>query len=198
MVENDLFFAHSYEVEEIGEFPSSGKFNVPQLFFPVPKDRPEHNGLWLRVNPANGRGWIGIFAFGPSRAFSRVVSTPDPDRVCIVSQGAAYIVKADQPEVWEQIPVAPVLDVRSIPESELLVFSDFVHLAAYGRNGLAWQSPRVCWDDLKIGRITGESIEGTGYDPTNAITHESRFAVDLKTGRSLLPAPVSREGKPIW
>jgi hypothetical protein len=32
---------------------------------------------------------------------------------------------------------------------------------------------------------------------TNSITHESRFVVDLKTGGSLIPTPVSMHGKLI-
>ena len=106
--------------------------------------------------------------------------------------------KADEPENWEQIPVIPVLDVGQIPEERLLVFSDFIRLAAYGCNGLVWQSPRVCWDGPKIVSVTRETIEGTGYDPTNSITHESRFAVALKTGRSLLPSPLSVDGTAVW
>ena len=103
----------------------------------------------------------------------------------------AYIVRVDQPEVWEEIPVIPVLDVRQIPEKKLLVFSDFIRLAGYGIDGLAWLSPRVCWDGLKIDRVTHDTIEGTGYDPAFSVKPEFRFIVDLKTGRSLLPAPVS-------
>jgi hypothetical protein len=198
MIEIDLLFAHSYEVEEVGEFPSSGKFACPQIFIPAPKGRPEHNGVWLKVSPSSGRAWIGIFAFGYSPALSRVVSTPDPDRMCVVSQGAAYFVRADEPEVWEEIPLVPVLNVRPIPEDKLLLFSDFTGLAAYGSGGLAWRSPRLCWDELKIVSVTRDTVEGTGYDPTNSTTHESRFVVDLKTGRSLLPSPVSIDGKPIW
>jgi hypothetical protein len=200
MLELDLALPHSYEVEELAELPGTGKFAVPLIFFPSPKNRPEHDGLWLKVKPANGRGWIGVFAFGYSSppAFSRVLSSLDPNRVCVISNGAAYIVKADEPEVWEQIPVTPVLDVRPILEQGLLVFSDFIQLAAYGSSGLAWQSPRVCWDGLKIVSTTRETIEGTGYDPTNSLTRESRFVVDLKTGRSLLPPPFSIDGKPVW
>lgn len=200
MPEIDMAFPHSYEVEEVGEFPSSGKFGIPQVFIPPPKGRPEHNGLWLKVKPSNGADWIGVFAIGypSSRAFSRVVSTPDSSRLCAISQSAAYIVTADNPEQWESVPLLPVLDVRAIPRENLLVFSDFTNLGAYGPGGFAWRSPRVCWDDLKIVNITHDTIEGTGYDPTNRITHESRFVVDLKTGRSLLPAPVSTTGKPIW
>jgi hypothetical protein len=197
MLEIDLAFPHSYEVEELGDLPGTGKLADPVIYFPPPKYRPEHNGLWLKVTAAGGNAWIGVFAFSAS-TFSRVVSSPDPSRICVVAKGGAYIVKVDEPEIWEQIPADPVMDVRLLQEERLLVFSDFTRLAAYGSKGLAWRSPRVCWDGLKILSVKHETIEGTGYDPTNAIAHESRFVVDLKTGRSLLPSPSSTAGKPVW
>jgi hypothetical protein len=198
MIEIHLEFPHSYEVEEAGEVPGSGKFSIPQLFFPPPKGRPEHDGLWLKIKGASGKTWIGVFAFGYSSppAFSRVVGSPDQDRVCVIARGAAYLVNADEPEAWEQIRLIPVLNVRAIPGEKLLILSDFTRLAAYGSNGLVWQSPRVCWDGLKIATVTSDTIEGSGYDPRT--TNELRFLVDLKTGRSLLPSPVSSDGKPLW
>jgi hypothetical protein len=200
MLEIDLKSTHSYEVEELRDFPGTGKFAFPLIYFPPPKSRPEHEGLWLKVSLSNGAPWIGVFAFGYQSpiAISRVVSSPDPNRICVISQGRAYIVKADQPNVWEEIPLLPVQDVRSIPANGLLVFTDFTGLAAYGSSGLVWKSPQVCWDELKIVRITPETIEGIGYDPTNSITREMRFVIDLKTGRSLLPSPTTIAGKPIW
>lgn len=81
--------------------------------------------------------------------------------------------------MWEGVRALPVFDFRALPEHELLVFSDFTGLAAYGSNGLVWRSPRVWWDDLKITNVTHETIEGTGLQ-------EMRFAVDLKTGHALL------------
>jgi hypothetical protein len=198
MIEIDLAFPHSYEIEELTELPGTGNVGVPLLYFPRPKTRPEHDGLWLKIRVKGGSSWIGVFAFGYGSppAFSRVVSLPDPDRACIVSRGAAYIVKADDANSWEQIPIVPVLDLRLIPEHEFLVFADFTRLAAYGRNGLAWRSPRVCWDELKILNVTIDTIEGVGYDPTNL--GESRFAVDARTGRTLLPVPTSTDGKSLW
>lgn len=198
MLEINFEFPHSYHVEEVGELPGTGKFSIPQLFFPPPKGRPEHDGLWLKIKAASGRTWIGVFAFGyPSPpAFSRVVSSPDQDRVCVVANGAAYLVNPDEPQAWEQIRLIPVLNVRAIPGEKLLILSDFTRLAAYGSNGVVWESPRVCWDELKIAAITSDTIEGSGYDPTTA--KESRFVVDLKTGRSMLPSPVSNDGKPLW
>ncbi len=192
MLEFDFTFPHSYEVEELHEWPGAGTFGVPVIYFPPPTSRPEHNGLWLKVKAKSGKGWVGVFAFGYNSppAFSRVLSSPDPECMCVVSHGSAYMVNAEQPELWEEVPSSPVLDVRPLPQQKLLLFADFIRLAAYGINKVAWRSPRVCWDELKITNVTNETIEGTGYDPTNE--HESRrFAVDLRTGRSLLPLPAS-------
>jgi hypothetical protein len=199
MLEIDLSFPYSYEIQEIGEFPGTGKFRDPVIYFSPPAESRE-GGLWLKVKPESGKSWIGVFRFGYSSppAFSRVVSSPDPDRLCVLANGAAYVVKSNDPERWEQIPIIPVLDVRQLPEAGLLVFSDFTHLAAYRNNKLAWQSARVCWDELKIVKITSEVIEGVGYDPTNSITHERPFSVDLRTGRSLFLQPSSVDGRPIW
>ena len=193
MLEIDSVFPRSYEVSEVGEFPGTGTFTEPVLYFPPPQKGPEHVGLWLRMRPLNSASWIGVFAFGyrSPRALSRVISTPDPKRVCVIASGGGYVVDADKPAVWDKIPLLPVIDVRAIPERQILVFADFTNLAAYGANGLVWRSPRLCWDDLKILNVTQDTIEGIGDG-------ESRFAVDVRTGRSLLPAPISVDGKPFW
>jgi len=113
-----------------------------------------------------------------------------------LSGGAAYLVDADKATGWERVAVTPVLDVRIIEPSRLLVFSDFTRLTAYGENGLVWRTPRLCWDELKIERITQELIEGTGFDPTSP--KRLSFAVELKTGRSMLEAPRSTDGRFLW
>jgi hypothetical protein len=196
MLESDLLFPHNYEIEEFGELPGTGTLKVPLIYFPPPKGRPEHNGEWLKVKAKSGK-IVGVFAFGCGSR-TGVISTPEPNTVCVLSKGGGYLVNAESPELWEEVRTWPVIDFRPLPEQELLVFSDFTGLAAYGSDGLVWRSPRVCWDDLRITKVTGETIEGTGYDPTNSLKQEMQFAVDLKTGRSLLPSPVSIDRKPVW
>jgi hypothetical protein len=127
LLEIDLALPRSYEVEEVREFPGTGKFSVPLIYIPPPKARPEHDGLWLKVT-ASGKTWIGIFASGHFTDRSRVVNTFDSEHFCVIAQGAAYLVTADRPEASEQIPLMPVLDVRSLPEHQLLIFSDFTRL----------------------------------------------------------------------
>jgi hypothetical protein len=199
MIDIDLEFPHSYEIEEVPEFPGTGNFNVQVRYFPKLETRPEHDGIWLQIRPATAQPWVGVFGFGDgySPFISRVVSTPDKDRVCVISGGSAYIVKADEPEIWEGLAVRPVRDVRMIPEHQLLVFADFTRLIAYGRNQVAWKRSELCLDDLKILNVSSDKIEGVGYDPTNPGS-KSNFSVDIKTGESLYPGPVSTNGKLAW
>jgi hypothetical protein len=198
LLDFDWTYPHSYEVEELREIPGSGVLNVPAFYIPTPKGKPEHDGLWLKFRAANGKAWLGIFAFGYASppAFSRVLSLPNPDQACVIANGKGFLVTPDNPEEWAEIPILPLIEVRSLPEHEIVVFGDFTRLAAYASSGLVWRSPRVCWDELRIVTITQDTIEGSGYDPTTL--GESRFLVDLKTGRSLLPPPVSTDGKPVW
>lgn len=192
LVDFDFAFPHSYEVEEVGEFPGTGVFQAPIIHFPRPtKNRSDDNGLWLRVKARRGKTWMGVFARGYNAppAFSRVLSTPVPDQLCVVADGSAYSVDSKNPGAWEQIPINPVLEVQPVLEQNLLIFGDFTRLVAHGTNGLLWKTQRLCWDELKITKLEGNTVEGTGYDPTNRAAPTMRFVVDLKTGRLLLPSP---------
>jgi hypothetical protein len=197
MLEFDLAFPHNNVVEEFRELPGTGTLKVPLIYFPPPKGRAEHNGEWLNVKAKSRKAWVGVFAFGPGSR-TVIISTLEPNTMCVVSKGAGYMVNAEAPEQWEEVPVCPITDFRPVPEHKLLLFCDFIRLAAYGNNGLVWRSPRVCWDGLKVTNVTSKTIEGTGYDPTDSLTQEMRFVVDSKTGRSLIPGPVSIDGKAVW
>ncbi len=197
MIEICLEFPHSYGVEQILELPGTGKLGIPLIYFPGSKTRPEHDGLWFKIIPASGAPWAGVFAFGcgSKLAVSRVISLPDPDRLCVISRGAAYAVRSDDPSVWEEIPIFPVIDVRTVPEYGVVIFADFTGLIAFRGDSVLWKSSRLVWDDLKILSVTSETIDGTGYDPMNSGA-SSRFSVDFKTGKSRYPAPVSIDGRP--
>jgi hypothetical protein len=199
MTEVDLTYPHQYVVKEFPELPGSGWGDIPVHFFPRTTTRPEHDGIWLLVSPNSGTSWVGVFDFGYDvpPAVSKVFSTPNPNRLCVVSAGAAYLVVAHEPENWELLELFPVTGVRAIPECGMLIIATFHKLAALGPEGIAWESPRLCWDDLRIAKADSERIEGVGYDPTNPST-EMPFSVETRTGRSLLPAPLSINGEHLW
>ena len=50
MLEIDLSYPHSYEVEELRELPGAGNLSVQVVYFPRPKSRPECDGSWLKVH----------------------------------------------------------------------------------------------------------------------------------------------------
>ena len=88
-----------------------------------------------------------------------------------------------------------VTDVRAIPEAGLVIFADFVRLTTFRQNGVAWTSPRLCWGDLKIVKVTSETIEGVGYDPGGSGNCDLPFAVELATGRPIIPPPLHLNGR---
>jgi hypothetical protein len=184
-VEVDFTFPHLYEVQELQDLPGTGKLDAPLLYIPEPKTRNEHDGLWLKIRSRDGEPWVGVFAFAYSSptAVSRVISTPDPEALCVVSRGAAYIVRPDRPNAWQQMRVRPFIDARPLPEHRMLRLADFTKLIAWGNGGVLWESSSLCGDDLRIVRVKSEAGEGIGYDPATA--GDSRFLVDIKTGRSL-------------
>ena len=192
-LERDFQFPHRYEIEEAPELPGSGQSATPVHYFPGSATRSEHDGVWLMIRPENSDPWIGVFASG--YGCSKILSLPDPDFICIVASGSAYIVKANDPRNCQELPTTSLTDVRAIPEARLVIFADFVRLTAFGQNGVAWTSPRLCWDDLEIVKVTSETIEGVGYDPGGSGNCDLPFAVELATGRPIIPPPLHLNGR---
>jgi len=177
----DLSCPHEYDVQLIEEI-SSGSVSARHIYFPNPAKQTAQDGLMVKVMPSRGETWTGTFAFGYAspEALSAVLSVPDARRICVVSAGDAYVVSADDPEVWEKVESHPITSVRLIPESQLLVFADLTKLTAYGYMGRVWQTSRLSWDGLKILEVTSREIKGMAWDSPNG--REVEFVVCLETG----------------
>jgi len=107
-------------------------------------------------------------------------SCPNPNQLCAIAGGYAYLVQADHPELWLQVPYRPVTSVHPVPQHSLLIFSSFHKLWALGQNGMAWETERLSWEGLRVTKIQGEELSGFGWDlNTDA---EVPFLVDLLTG----------------
>lgn len=192
----ELSFPHSYEIRECPELPGSGPFEEPVFYFPNLGSRPEHDGVWIEVCPSGGPPWLGVFAFGglTTPGFSKVLSTPDPSRVCVISGGAGYLVNAGAPDEWTKIPVLPVTYACSVPEHGFLLLANFSNLAAWNATGEIWRT-QFSFDGVRITKIGSEVIDGYGYDP--ACGADVPFAVNTRTGshRSLAPTQDSSHSK---
>jgi len=172
-------------------FPSSFKFEVlselraanpRRWFYPGANESGGQDGVNVQIVPSEGEKWIGTFAFGRfgAKSITGVFTTPNPDELCVVSEGQAFMVDATRPKKWESLPIIPVIAVRSSKEQQLLIFANHTELLAIGDNGIAWRTGRLSWDSLKLTGITNEAIHGVFWDIQTE--SEQSFSVDLVTG----------------
>jgi hypothetical protein len=182
MLNSELLFPHSYELREPPKLPGSGARDLPVHYFPPPPFRSEQDGVWVRVSPDAGEEWIGVFAEGYGNpGVTKILSTPNPNRVCIISRGGAYVVNAFSPTEWERLPFLPITYACSIPERRFLLFATFSSLIAWN-DGVLWQS-HLAVDGLTVTNVSPNRIEGYGYDP--ALGADDPFLVDSSTGAEL-------------
>ena len=114
-------------------------------------------------------------------------STPNPDELCAISGGYAYIIDTTAPEKFTMLPYRPVLQVRPIPEHNLLIFIGHHAILAWGADDEAWQSPKLSDEGVTITTVEGSLLHGLGW---NLITDkETPFALDLRTGTLISATP---------
>ena len=147
------------------------------------EDALARGALQLMVRPVNGGAFLATCALGftdPSMP-TGVFACPNPDELCAVAGGYAYIVDTTRPERSTHIALKPVVEVRSLVEQNLLLFAGFHNVIAWGERGLAWQTARLSWEGLRIIAIEGNALMGFGW---NLMTDkEVAFSVDLLTGK---------------
>lgn len=147
------------------------------------EDALARGALQLMVRPATGGAFLATCALGftdPNMP-TGVFACPNPDELCAVAGGYGYIVDTAHPERSTHIALKPVVEVRSLAEHGLLLFTGFHNIAAWGEHGLAWQTARLSWEGLRITAIEGDAVMGFGW---NLMTDkEVAFAVDLLTGQ---------------
>jgi hypothetical protein len=147
------------------------------------EDALARGALQLMVRPATGGAFLATCALGftdPSMP-TGVFPCPRPQNMCAVAGGYAYIVDTIHPEHCMHIAMKPVVEVRSLPEQNLLLFSGFHTIIAWGEQGQAWQTAKLSWEGLRITGIEGNTLHGFGW---NLMTDkEVTFSVDLLTGQ---------------
>ena len=84
----DLSFQSNYSIEALEELGAGVKY-----YYPGGKD-----GLIVEIVSLEGSSWVGVFAFGEisPKGISGIYSMPDPDKFCVVSRGAGYIVSSSK------------------------------------------------------------------------------------------------------
>lgn len=178
----DFSFRHNYEIKVLESAPPIHP--IEKLYhFPVELDEGDRTGVYVRAVGSSGPPWAGFFAAGfeSPQVINAVCSCPDPDSFCVVSGGYAYVVKSSNPREWYRIEQRPVVELTSLTEEQLILFSGFTSITALGRQGVAWTTERLSWEGIQITRIDKDALHGLGWDARN--DREVPFQVDLKTGK---------------
>jgi hypothetical protein len=147
------------------------------------EDALARGALQLMVRPASGGAFLGTCALGFTDPVmpTGIFACPNPQEMCAVAGGYAYIIDTAQPEHSTHIALKPVIEVRPLPEQHLLLFVGFHSMVAWGQNGLAWQSERLSWEGVRINSIDSDVLHGTGWDLMT--DREVAFSLDLHTGQ---------------
>lgn len=176
-------FPHNYEIKLLESYslvhPAERLYQYPGVL-----EEGDRAGLYLRVTAKESEPWIGFFAqgFDSAEVAHSIFSCPDPDWLCVVASGYAYVVDVGNPQRWMQIEQRPVVEVRAVPELKLLLFVGFTSITALGESQKLWTSERLSWEGVSITSVEGARLQGTGWDAI--ADKEVPFEVDLLTGKS--------------
>jgi hypothetical protein len=177
----DSTFEHAWEAEILASRPLI--LPARQFVYPAQVEEVERGALEIMIRPFGAAlpflATCALGFAGPAVP-SGVWACPDPAWLCAVAGGYAYLVDTRDPGRWEQVVYRPVIAVTPVAEHDLLIFSSFHSLLAWGRSGKAWQTSRLSWDGLHITGIRGETLFGLGWDLST--DRELEFEVNLNTG----------------
>jgi hypothetical protein len=133
--------------------------------------------------PAIGGSYLLTCALGfidPAMP-SGVWSAPDPNEICVVAGGYAYLAPVTEPERCTHLELRPVVAVYPAVEAGLLLFVGFQTIAAWSRGGMAWETGRLSWEGVRVTEVSGNMLRGLGWDLMS--DQEMEFVVDLRTGQ---------------
>jgi hypothetical protein len=155
---------------------------VYPVYVPGEEDAMARGALLLMVKPANAPAFLATCArgFASGQAPTGVFGCPNPDAMCAVAGGYAYMVDVTHPEKCMQIPFRPVVEVRLLPEHGLMLFVGFHGLLAWDADGERWRTGKLTDEGLRITGVKDGAVHGFGWKM--ATDTEVAFAVDLKTG----------------
>jgi hypothetical protein len=189
----DLAFAHRWRAEILAARP----LILPARRYVYPRDAEEveRGALEVLIRPdaenkpqgaePDVEPFLATCALGfrDPAVHTGIFAAPNEKEICAVSGGYAYLIDTTAPERFTMIPFRPVLEVRPLPEQELLLFVGHRAIIAWGRDGQAWQSEKLSDEGVTIIGVEAEILHGRGWEMKT--DKETPFLLYLRTGRRL-------------
>lgn len=138
----------------------------------------------VMVRPAAGGSFLVTAALGfkdPSVP-TGVFGCPNPNEICVIAGGYAYLASVAEPERVTLLAMKPVVAVVEAVEERLLLFAGFTSVLGWGSDGVAWETGRLSWEGLHLSGVEGGVLHGFGWDLMKDV--EVEFSIDLRTGVS--------------
>jgi hypothetical protein len=182
----DLTFPHHWQAQVLPARPAI----LPARHFVYPRDAEEveRGALELLIRPTeSAQPFLATCALGfrDPAVPSGLWSTPNPEELCAVSGGYAYLIHTTAPERFTMIPYRPVLQVLPLVAEGLLLFVSHRSILAWGPDGQAWESKNLSDEGLNLTGIESGILRGTGW--AMLTDKETEFALDLRSGLAKNP-----------
>jgi len=178
-------FAKNWSAEILRETPMiapARQYVYPQ-FVPGEEDAMARGALLLMVRPEGAAPFLATCArgFADERTPTGVFACPNTNEMCAVAGGYAYVVDVREPARCTFLALRPVVEVMAVPG--LLIFVGFHAVTAWGVDGLAWTTPKLSDEGLRIVSTDDGVLRGFGWKLMR--DKEVEFVVDLTTGKLL-------------
>jgi len=179
----DLTFPHAWKAEILQARPAI----LPSRHFvyPLQVEEVERGALEVLVRPDAAAPFLATCALGFRDTIvpTGIWSTPNPQEICALSGGYAYMVDTRSPERFTMLPYRPVLQIHAAAETGLLLFVGHRAILAWGEHGEMWQSQKLSDEGVTVISIKGHTLQGLGWNMFS--DKETAFTLDLQNGRLL-------------
>jgi hypothetical protein len=178
----DFSFPHRWQAEILAARPAI--LPARRFVYPRDADEVERGALEVLIRPSSldALPFLATCALGfrDPAVPTGLWACPNPEEVCAVAGGYAYLIDTAVPERFTMIPFRPVLDLGSLVAEDLLLFAGHHAILAWGRDGVAWQSEKLSDEGVTITGVESGLLHCLGWDMMT--DRERPFALDLRTG----------------
>jgi hypothetical protein len=180
----DGTFPHLWQAEILPKRPLI--LPTRHFVYPAQAEEVESGALEVLIRPEETtQEFLATCALGfrDPAVPTGIWTPPNPDEICAVCGGYAYVIDTHKPERFTMIPYRPVIEIRPVLTQNLLLFVGHHSILAWGANGQAWKSDRLTSEGLTIAAFEGSVLHGLGWEMMT--DKEIAFTLDLRTGLRL-------------